>query len=78
MKISNIILAAMVSASGLISHESNAQISKKPLTEIQKRKLDSAKKVYLKQKALEDKRKRDSLALVNHRNPKYCPGCGMG
>ncbi len=75
MKISNIVLSAMVSSSSLVSFESNAQISKRPSIEIQKRQLDSVRKVDAEQKKiLAQKRKNDSTIRVH----KYCPGCGKG
>lgn len=68
----------MISTCALISIESNSQIQKKKLTKIQRRKPDSIKKINLEEKTLAEKRKKDSLELVIHRNYKYCSGCGMG
>lgn len=78
MKIPNIVLASMVTACSLVSIESNSQISKKPLSEIQKKLLDSVRKVNIEKRILAEKRKKDSLALTVNRIHKYCPGCGKG
>lgn len=77
MKISNVILSTMISASLLICIESNAQKIKKPISEIKKTKKNSLKKI-----ALSRKQKQDSIKTVKNlviRNiDKYCPGCGKG
>ncbi len=77
MKISNVILSTMISASFLVCIESNAQKIKKPISEIKKTKRDSLRKIVLSRK-----QKQDSIKtirnLVIRDIDKYCPGCGKG
>jgi archaellum biogenesis protein FlaJ (TadC family) len=77
MKISNILLSAMISASFLVSSELNAQKIKKPISESEKTKLLKSRKL-----ALINKTKKYSLKKAYEFNinqiEKYCPGCGKG